>query len=1191
MALQAYAEGRYEEAMQRFSDLLYEDPRNPRLHIWLGASFRKAGKLEYAKVQYQQVLTLTTDADLVSLARSSLAQIQQQSILATPLRDSGDGDPMATTLQVNDTGYKLRRSPPEAYGLVTDEQNGNKPAVLGGTHGQGKTNGVIPPPALNGRGRGQRDNGKRDGKSNLSNLSNLSKSSPAEQEYDHQEHDRDAAGKIPPPLGLAPIPPLPPLAVRVKPSSNGHGAHGGDEAHTPSAVDVVGGDGTSLKSSMATSSITTSITAVDAKLGGRVDGRLDDQGNEVLGNQQHPETSVVEQKHDHSLISSVAKGWEKLGRSRSQKKPEGKKPIVTAPHSTESHSIEVTESQPKETVAKSHAKSATGVSLAELISRIQLSESNHKQNGAASKQRMALEDVINFASLKCRATLWAVALATLPVVGVGVMTYQMGDRLIKQQVRQTYLQNSQNISNQVQQFWQEQIAQAKITAQLLTGESANNTNKSTLAKRNLSAAVVTSRLRLYHQANPRFDDLLVVQSDGEVLGRSDTKPSPVIKGTVLMLEPGVLEQVNQSRRPTMVMIPKMPMAAVVVPVGINVTPANTDNKPGEKGAEKGALVVATIPLDAMQERLGNPHPMGVYIADSQGRTLVSQPIKGYAPLVFGSAVSNSFPVAGVLQTSGQGPEIKFQDDVVLGDKNQGLIAYAPLFLQTGNGADLNWGVFLVGEKDVRSSGVLVLAILVAIGATPILVGAIAFLLTHQVTSRINHIKYRVMSVARTGLEDLMRKQTLLIDEAELMTRDSSSARDELGALSKSINDIVEQFQTMLRKQHRQKQHLQNQVVKLVQELSELAEVNPRDALPQDSDIEGLMQSLKTKLNSQKEKEEKYLEERQILQQQLANLAQELSDIQPDSQKTALVISDTSWHELPEFMNGALLQLKTVVNQVKQGAAQMNHSLGHNELTLTQLIALVAQQAELTQHTVNSANTLRQGDLNIIRNGQLAMNMSHQIHAETLQNDQTITELITTLQNMHQSMVQTANVVQGLGDSSQKVNRVLALLNELAVQINFIAINASLEGAKSGNHNSSLITVAEEIGQMANRSVAIAKEVEAIMEYLQMETTEVMQAVESSRDQVATGNNLLQNTQASLQELSGLSQNIHELVTAITETTQFQSKTSESVANLLNNMNQIAHNSLKASEEVQNSLQSTVQINERVQNIFLPDTVD
>lgn len=77
-ALHSYAEGQYEDAMQQFSELLYEDPRNPKLHIWLGATFRKAGKIEYAKVQYQQVLTLTDDPDLLDLASASLAQIHNK---------------------------------------------------------------------------------------------------------------------------------------------------------------------------------------------------------------------------------------------------------------------------------------------------------------------------------------------------------------------------------------------------------------------------------------------------------------------------------------------------------------------------------------------------------------------------------------------------------------------------------------------------------------------------------------------------------------------------------------------------------------------------------------------------------------------------------------------------------------------------------------------------------------------------------------------------------------------------------------------------------------------------------------------------------------------------------------------------------------------------------------------------------
>ncbi|MEI6426884.1 MAG: methyl-accepting chemotaxis protein [Pseudanabaena sp. ELA607] len=1165
MALQAYAEGRYEEAMQRFSDLLYEDPRNPRLHVWLGASFRKAGKLEYAKVQYQQVLTLTTDADLVSLARSSLAQIQQQSILASNRDGSGDTDTMTTTLQINDTGYQVRRNKREGHLLPSNDPDATVVEHHRADYGSNNRNGAIPPLPVN---------HQQQAKGRQGHKSRAVKASPEVKE-DHVDRDTTVGGRIPPPPGLVTVPPLPPLAVRVKtPSSqgnNGQGSNGLSSAQAQSAheVDLALVDRVELEANgkSGVASIHTPNDLHDLQ-----DVAISvDQGNSPALVEPAAATQGVE--------ASVARGWGKfaLPRLGMHRQDEAK----TASHN-----------------AKSGTAPQTSVSLAELINRTELTGTE-----PVTKQRLALEDVINLAGLKSKATLWAMALATVPVVGMGVMTYQMGDRLLKEQVRQTYLYDSQNAAKQVQQFWQGQVGQAKITAQLLSGEAINSSGVA-VGKRNVATAPLTNRLRLYHQANPKLDDLFVVQTDGEILGRSGTKASAVVKGSVLMLEPGLLEQASYSNAPMMVMIPKMPLVAIITPIGAGAVPSNgvnatsntvnNNNSDNAKTGRKNALMVVTIPLNAMQDRLGGLNRGGVHIGDAQGRTLWSNPMVGYAPLVFGSAISNTFPAAGILQTSGQGTDAKFQDDVSLGDKNQGVMAYAPVnlnYASTGvsntTAADLKWGVFLVGEKDSRSAGVIVLAILVAIGATPVLVGLIAFLLTHQITSRINHIKYRVMSVARTGLEDLLRKQTLLIDETELLEKDAAHPQDEVGALSHSINDMVEQFQILLRKQQRQKQQLQNQVVQLVNELAQLAEVDRNDLLPQEGGITQVMESLKTKLDKQKAQEEKYLQERQTLQQQLTNLAMELSDLQPSGADSTDITAMTgeSMHELPEFMHRAIAQLKTVVNQVKQGANQMNQSLGHNELTLAQLITLVGQQAELAQRTVNSTDGLHQDHNGMIRNGQLAVNVSHQIHAEALQNDQAITELITTLQEMYQSMVQTAHTVQNLGNSSQKVNRVLALLNELAVQINFIAINASLEGAKSGNKNNSLIMIAEEIGQMASRSVDIAKEVEGIMQHLKTETTEVMQAVESSREQVVTSSNLLQNTQSSLQELSHLSKNIHELVTAMTETTQSQSKTSESVANLVNNMSQVAHSALQASEQAQHSLQSTAQINSRLQGIF------
>ena len=135
-ALHSYSEGRYEEAMRQFSDLLYEDPRNPKLHIWLGAAFRKAGKIEYAKVQYQQVLTLTDDPDLLDLAKTSLAQIQNK------LAGQSSANPQKSKQDSANGAANLSADFHEFNGSSNGSSNGNSNGISNGrSNGLTFTNG------------------------------------------------------------------------------------------------------------------------------------------------------------------------------------------------------------------------------------------------------------------------------------------------------------------------------------------------------------------------------------------------------------------------------------------------------------------------------------------------------------------------------------------------------------------------------------------------------------------------------------------------------------------------------------------------------------------------------------------------------------------------------------------------------------------------------------------------------------------------------------------------------------------------------------------------------------------------------------------------------------------------------------------------------------------------------------------
>jgi PAS domain S-box-containing protein len=86
-ATQAYREGRFEDALQLFSQLSYESPKNAQLRTWLGATYREVGLLEEARIEFQEALKLTDEPRTIHLARTSLEKLKRTSSNMAPAQE------------------------------------------------------------------------------------------------------------------------------------------------------------------------------------------------------------------------------------------------------------------------------------------------------------------------------------------------------------------------------------------------------------------------------------------------------------------------------------------------------------------------------------------------------------------------------------------------------------------------------------------------------------------------------------------------------------------------------------------------------------------------------------------------------------------------------------------------------------------------------------------------------------------------------------------------------------------------------------------------------------------------------------------------------------------------------------------------------------------------------------------------
>ncbi len=1068
-ALHSYAEGRYEEAMQQFSELLYEDPRNPKLHIWLGATFRKAGKIEYAKVQYQQVLTLTDDPDLLDLASTSLAQIQNKlvnisqksTIQKNPQKDADKAqEANYRTLQLDDANASLKANSASSNGsiayIVDDDQTAADVTMLAApspniaskmkasAHAQINGNGIVPPPPT---------------------IATLLK----------QQQDRED-----------------PLQQQLP-----------DEQ--PMMVGDLG-----------------NIIADDLDLTENAPSIL----NDTIANIQETQKITKKRKSNHIQVKSP----------------------------------------PVESVF---------VGIDDRDNPYYSRRNRKKQQGKS----IALEDMFKFSTVGQKITLWGALVATIPAIALGVAAYQVGDGLLLNKVRQGQQSEAIALANVTKNFLKQQADNVGVLQKLLVStEIGQNTLQKTTAP-DLSAnktlpnppqslpitqerqykQQLTNRLNLYSQAYPEYTSIAVFSTTGELLAQSTNSK------TLQILNPNDLSKVSS--------LDKVLLSNSVVTkdgVGANLYAITSIKSPASQ--KISMILQVEIPLKRLEVELtsatannaNGTKNSNFYVIDSSNKYLASS-----QPVPVGEDALASFSMLPDLRSA----QLANPRDVVKGDRNPQILAYAPVLnMQTYGISTLDVLTTVDKATAIAGNQNLFMVIGFGIAATPLLVGAIAYALSQRFSTRLKNI--------RLALRDLRQGNTDVSFGAL-----SVEGNDELSDISLSINRMSEQFHIMLQKQEQEKQNLQLQVAKLFKVLAKLSREGKqevKDADLSDENILHMGKKVRAEMVQRHAEVESYRKEKEELQKQLMQMLQNIQALADGDLTVSTKAIDGNFANVGIFFDDVIGGLQNIVDQVKSSTNQVNFSLGQNEQAIANLASLSQKQVDTVTRSLNTMQMSKLSANAIVNHSQQVVQSSQLVAEKLSDSDRSIDAVMAKVGELQTTVSTTAKRVKHLGVASQKIAKAISAINEIAIKTNFLAINATLEASRTGDVNNGFVMVAEEVGELAARSVVATKEVENLLKNIQSETNAVMTAVESGSHQISESNTLAIAAKDSLQQIAQLSQQIDGLMATISEANTLQAQTSEGVASLMSDISHMAKRTLASSSEASKFIRATRQYSGELQ---------
>ncbi|HYC00980.1 MAG TPA: methyl-accepting chemotaxis protein [Candidatus Limnocylindrales bacterium] len=240
-------------------------------------------------------------------------------------------------------------------------------------------------------------------------------------------------------------------------------------------------------------------------------------------------------------------------------------------------------------------------------------------------------------------------------------------------------------------------------------------------------------------------------------------------------------------------------------------------------------------------------------------------------------------------------------------------------------------------------------------------------------------------------------------------------------------------------------------------------------------------------------------------------------------------------------------LQRLIAQTAEGINVLSTSANEISTSTAQFASTASETAVAVAQTTTTVEEVRQTAHVASQKSKLVSQSAQQVAQTTQAGKKATEETVEAMAHIRTQVESIGDSMMRLSEQSQAIGQIIATVEDLAAQSSILAVNASIEAARAGDHGRGFTVVAQEVRSLAEQSKQATNQVRSILDDIRRATSAAVMATEQGSKAVEAG----------MKQSREAGQAIHSLATSVDEAARAATQIAASSQEQLVGMDQVA----------------------------------